>query len=77
MSLLSSTEAFAGEQLNTSTDKQEESTTTESNTLVEESSSTTEDVTEIVAVDDLNEADNNFTEDFSKMIGFPLINENL
>jgi len=64
MSLLSSTEAFAGEQLNTSTDKQEESTTAESNVSVEESSSTTEDATEIASVDDSNEADNNITEVF-------------
>ena len=77
MSLMISTESFAGEQLNTSTQEQEESATAELNTLVGESITTVENATGIAAIDDLNEADNNITEDFSKMIGFPLINETL
>ena len=77
MSLLSLTEAFDGEQLNTSTEEQKESTTAELNTLVGESITTVENATGIAVIDDLNNADNNITEDFSKMIGFPLINETL
>ena len=68
----SSTEKLVGEQQNTST--QEDSTTSGSDVVNDGTYETTED-TDTANMNDV--ANNTIAEDFSKMIGFPLINESL